>query len=258
MNSTMMRALLWKELRQSRGMLLLLVASFHVFILAESIHSLFEQTPYFMTYNDLNGPWHWLSGQCMFLITLGVLFVAFFAAGCIQTEFKNRSIYYLFDRPITRQWILLVKFLVLGGEVFLAAFASLFTTLAAGYLLFPVLWQPALTNNWPKAGLAFHCALPGGLLIGLLLLAVFSSSFALSLYFEKWWVGWISGTLFMIGSLIYFIISMMNAATRSLIHHQSPMEISGSIVSSTPHFVLIPMIFASYFVASCMIRRKQI
>jgi ABC-type transport system involved in multi-copper enzyme maturation permease subunit len=105
MNATIMRALLWKELRQSRGMLLLLVASFHVFILAESIHSLFEQTPYFMTYNDLNGPWHWLSGQCMFLITLGVLFVAFFAAGCIQTEFKNRSIYYLFDRPITRQWI---------------------------------------------------------------------------------------------------------------------------------------------------------
>src|SRR5438874_5996168 len=71
--------------------------------------------------------------QSGFLITAGLFLLAFFAVGSVGAELDNRSIFFLFERPVRRWQLLLFKYVVGAVQPTTCVRPSILPTLAVAH-----------------------------------------------------------------------------------------------------------------------------
>ncbi|MBZ5551412.1 MAG: ABC transporter permease [Acidobacteriia bacterium] len=196
-------ALLWKEWRETRWKWAVLLFSLHI--------------PILFFWGALKGPWmsfrganyflfreivdSHFAGQAGFILTGGLFLVAFFASAISVPELESRRMFLLFERPVQRSHLLLLKFCAGGFETIIALGLSLLITISFAYaavllLSDDVTWSLSWRPYFHLLGEAFRATL----ITGGAGLVVFSFTFLLSVVFEKWWVtvaaSWIALALF--------------------------------------------------------------
>jgi len=210
MNRQMLKVLLWKEWRETRWKWLAFFAAFHIPAIIGVLVFTFDKTVRFdirvmndgMVNSYLQG---FLLVQSGFVITAGLFLIAFFAAGAVAPEIDNRSMFFLFERPIRRWHILSMKFLVGALQAMVCVGFSIITTLTLGYLaLLAVSSGVTVPGSWHIYTSIVASGLRGTLWTGVIGLMVFSATFLFSVIFEKWWVGVIAGAIALIG-MFYFL-----------------------------------------------------
>src|SRR5262249_1897418 len=210
MNRNILKALLWKEWRETRWKWLAFYAAFHIPAIIGTLIFVFNKWMRFdiMVMNNSMAK-QYLQGfllvQSGFVITAGLFLIAFFAAGAVAPEIDNRSMFFLFERPIPRRQILLTKFAVGGLQSMICVGFSIITTLTLGYLaLVSVASGVTVSGTWHEYVGVIQSGLRGTLWSGVIGLMVFGATFFFSVIFEKWWVGVIAGAISLIG-MFYFL-----------------------------------------------------
>src|SRR5919197_1498749 len=180
----MLKALLWKEWRETRWKWLAYALSDAVAAQALEFALVFQ------------------SG---FLITAGLFLLAFFAVGSVGAELDNRSIFFLFERPLKRWHVLLFKYAVGAVQATTCVGLSILTTVATVYFV-----MAAAAVNVTLAGSrgAFASVVSNGLRgtvwTMVIALMVYSATFLFSVWFEKWWIAVIAGAVSLVGMFYYF------------------------------------------------------
>src|SRR5919112_1320671 len=220
-----MRAMLWKEWRETRWKWLAFALAFHIPLFIAGLTVLLRESSRFDLYALSDSVAETvlevaLVAQSGFLITAGLFLLAFFAVGSIGAELDNRSIFFLFERPVRRWQVLLFKYAVGAVQTTTCMGLSILTTLAAVYIV-----VAAAASNVTLAGSwgAFASVVSNGvrgtvwtMVIGLM---VYSATFLFSVLFEKWWIAVIAGAVSLVG-MFYFVGGslfdmIISAATRS-------------------------------------------
>ena len=108
MTKNILKAMLWKEWRETRWKWLAFALAFHIpLFIACMVFTLREAARF-----DLYALSDSVAAQALavtlvaqssFLITAGLFLLAFFAVGSIGAELDNRSMFFLFERPV-RRW----------------------------------------------------------------------------------------------------------------------------------------------------------
>ena len=210
MNKQMLKVLLWKEWRETRWKWLAFFAAFHIPAIIGVLVFTFDKTVRFdiRVLNDgiVNTYLQtFLLVQSGFVITAGLFLIAFFAAGSVAPEIDNRSMFFLFERPIQRWHILSMKFLVGAIQAMVCVGFSILTTLTLGYLaLLSVASGVTVAGSSHIYFSTIASGLRGTLWTGVIGLMVFSATFLFSVIFEKWWIGVIAGAIALIG-MFYFL-----------------------------------------------------
>lgn|GEM_PF-1364296 len=210
MTTEIIRAMLWKEWRETRWKWLAFAAAFHIPLFIAVLTLALRETVRFDLYAFSDA----LAGQALqvavvaqsvFLITAGLFLLAFFAVGSVGAELDNRSIFFLFERPVKRWHVLLLKYAVGAVQTTTCVGLSILTTVAFVYSVMAA-FAPGVTlsGSWG----AFAAALTNGargtvwtMVIGLL---VYSATFLFSVLFEKWWIAVIAGAISIVGMFYYF------------------------------------------------------
>src|SRR5581483_2169649 len=210
MNGQMLKALLWKEWRETRWKWLAFYVAFHIPAIIGTLVFTFNKWVRFdiMVMNNSMANQYlqtFLLVQSGFVITAGLFLIAFFAGGAVAPEIDNRSMFFLFERPIRRRQILLVKFAVGAIQAIVCVGFSIITTLSLGYAALVVVASGVtVSGTWHQFVSVLASGLRGTLWTGVIGLMVFSATFFFSVIFEKWWVGVIAGAVSLIG-MFYFL-----------------------------------------------------
>lgn len=224
MNREMIKAMLWKEWRETRWKWLAFAVAFHLPLFLAGLVITLQKSVQF----DLQAMSDPIAGQVLsvalvaqsvFLITAGLFLLAFFAVGSVGAELDNSSIFFLFERPVRRGHVLLIKYLLGAVQTTTCVGLSILSSLAFVYgVMVAGSTHVTLEGSWG----AFMNVVANGtrgtvwtMVIGLM---VYSATFLFSVLFEKWWIAVIAGAVSIIvmfynfgGSLFDLIIS---AATR--------------------------------------------
>ena len=210
MRREMIKALLWKEWRETRWKWLAFAVAFHLPLAIAGLVFAFKEQARF----DLYAMSDAIAAQVLevalvfqsgFLITAGLFLLAFFAVGSVGAELDNRSIFFLFERPVRRGHLLLLKYTVGAVQTVTCVGLSILTTITLTYFV-----MAAAASNVTLAGSwdAFSTVLANGLrgsawtmIIGLM---VYSATFLFSVLFEKWWIAVIAGAVSLVGMFYYF------------------------------------------------------
>ncbi len=210
MTLPMRRALLWKEWRETRWRWAAFFVAFHLPAVVGTLVVAFNERVRFdlavstdrMAVTTLNVA---LIVQSGFLLSAGLFLLAFFASGAVAPEIASREIFFLFERPLRRRDILLMKVIVGLTQSVISIGFSILTTVTLAYLGLLVL---ARGVTFEGSGSDFFRILRNGLRgtlwTGLLGGTVFSGTFLFSVIFGKWWVAVIVGGASLIG-LFYFL-----------------------------------------------------
>jgi ABC-type transport system involved in multi-copper enzyme maturation permease subunit len=210
MRREIIRALLWKEWRESRWKWLAFYLAFHIPAILGVLAFTFDQAFRFdilvlsnaMTRQYLN---LFLVVQSGFAITAGLFLIAFYAASAVAPEIEGRQMFFLFEQPVPRWVILLTKFLLGAGQNMALVGLSILSTLSLGYIgLVIVASGVTLGGSWPEFVRVFASGCRGTLWTGVIGLMVFAGTFIFSVYFEKWWVSVIAGAVALI-VMFYFM-----------------------------------------------------
>ena len=210
MNRNIFKALLWKEWRETRWKWFAFYAAFHIPAIIGVMIFTFDKWVRFdvMVMNNSMVNTYlqtFLLVQSGFVITAGLFLIAFFAAGAVAPEIDNRSMFFLFERPIHRWHILSMKFLVGALQAMVCVGFSILTTLTLGYFsLVAVASGVTIKGSWHVYVGVIESGLRGTLWSGVIGLMVFGATFLFSVIFEKWWVGVIAGAIALIG-MFYFL-----------------------------------------------------
>ncbi|HEX8853278.1 MAG TPA: hypothetical protein VF754_07310, partial [Pyrinomonadaceae bacterium] len=200
--------------------------------------------------------------QTVFLISAGLFLLAFYAVGAVGGEIENRSIFFLFERPLHRRQILAVKYAVGATQTVACVALSIVTTLALVY--FAMVWAASgvtLAGSSATFASIMDDALRGALWTGLVALMVFSATFLFSVLFEKWWIAVIAGAASLVAMFYYFGVDLFNLiisqALRNSNRGSANLDLYGRL---DPYPMLIMLIIATvlYFTAQYFFARKEL
>ena len=210
MTREMLKALLWKEWRETRWKWLAFALAFHIPLGIAGLALALRESVRF----DLYALSDAVAAQALefalvfqsgFLITAGLFLLAFFAVGSVGAELDNRSIFFLFERPLKRWHVLLFKYAVGAVQATTCVGLSILTTVATVYFV-----MAAAAVNVTLAGSrgAFLQVVSNGLRgtvwTMVIALMVYSATFLFSVWFEKWWIAVIAGAISLVGMFYYF------------------------------------------------------
>ena len=123
----------------------------------------------------------------------------------IGAELDNRSMFFLFERPVRRWQVLLFKYAVGAVQTTTCVGLSILSTLTIVYFI-----MAASATNVTLSGSrgAFLSVVSNGvrgtvwtMVIGLM---VYSATFLFSVWFEKWWIAVIAGAVSLVLMFYYF------------------------------------------------------
>jgi ABC-type transport system involved in multi-copper enzyme maturation permease subunit len=219
------KAMLWKEWRETRWKWLAFALAFHIPLFIAGLTVALRASARF----DLNALSDSVAAQVLevalvaqsvFLITAGLFLLAFFAVGSIGSELDNRSMFFLFERPVRRWQVLLFKYGVGAVQTTTCVGLSILTTLAATYLLMAAAaTNVTLAGSWGSFVLIISNGVRGTVWTMVIALMVYSATFLFSVWFEKWWIAVIAGAVSLVGMFYYFGGNLfdwiISAATRN-------------------------------------------
>ena len=201
MTKSIMKAMLWKEWRETRWKWLAFAFAFHIPLFIAGLTFSLQPEARF----DLYALSDAVAGQVLevalvaqsaFLITAGLFLLAFFAVGSIGAELDNRSMFFLFERPVRRWQVLLFKYVVGAVQTTTCVGLSLLTTLTAVYLATAAAaTNVSLAGSWDSFVLIVSNGVRGSVWTTVIALMVYSATFLFSVWFEKWWIAVIAGAV---------------------------------------------------------------
>jgi ABC-type transport system involved in multi-copper enzyme maturation permease subunit len=253
--------MLWKEWRETRWKWLAFAFAFHIPLFIAGLTFTLRESSRFDLYALSDSVASQalevaLVAQSAFLITAGLFLLAFFAVGSVGAELDNRSIFFLFERPVKRWQVLLFKYAVGAVQTTTCVGLSILSTLTIVYFV-----MAASASNVTLAGSwgAFSAVVSNGLrgtvwtmVIGLM---VYSATFLFSVLFEKWWIAVIAGAVSIVGMFYYFggnlFDMIISTATRgkegvdlSLYGRLEPVPILAMLLASTGLYFASQYVFA--------------
>ena len=210
MTKSIMKAMLWKEWRETRWKWLAFAFAFHIPLIIAGLVVTFREEARFDLY-ALSDPVVMyafefaLVFQSGFLITAGLFLLAFFAVGSIGAELDNQSMFFLFERPVRRWQVLLFKYAVGAVQTMTCVGLSLLTTLTAVYLVTAAAaTNVSLAGSWDTFALVVANGVRGAVWTTVIALMVYSATFLFSVWFEKWWIAVVAGAVSLVLMFYYF------------------------------------------------------
>ncbi len=201
MTREIMKAMLWKEWRETRLKWLAFALAFHIPLAIAGLFLAFEEAVRFdvLVMTDGYAPYV-LAGallfQSGFLITAGLFLLSFFAVGSVGAELDNHSIFFIFDRPIRRWQVLLFKFVVGAVQTTTCVGLSIITSVAFVYVaLAAMASNVTLDGSWGAFVEVIRNATRGTVWTMAIALMIYSATFLFSVLFEKWWIAVIAGAV---------------------------------------------------------------
>ncbi|MBC7932879.1 MAG: hypothetical protein H7Z38_20140 [Rubrivivax sp.] len=265
MTKEMLKAMLWKEWRETRWKWLAFAFAFHIPLAIAGLTMALQESARF----DLHALSNAVAAQALeialvaqsvFLITAGLFLLAFFAVGSVGSELDNHSIFFLFERPVRRGHVLLLKYLLGAVQTMTCVGLSILSTLAFVYaVMVAVSTHVTLEGSWD----AFTNVVANGtrgtvwtMVIGLM---VYSATFLFSVLFEKWWIAVIAGAVSLIGMFYYFgenfFDLIISAATRDK-GGDINLDLYGRL-DPVPIVVMLMVSTGLYFAAQYVFARKE-
>ncbi|MDT5296657.1 MAG: hypothetical protein QOJ76_3537, partial [Acidobacteriota bacterium] len=202
-----------------------------------------------------------LIAQSVFLITAGLFLLAFFAVGSIGSELDNRSMFFLFERPVRRWQVLLFKYGVGAVQTTTCVGLSILTTLAATYLLMAAAaTNVTLAGSWGSFVRLISNGLRGTVWTMVIALMVYSATFLFSVWFEKWWIAVIAGAVSLVLMFYYFggnlVDWVISRATRNPGGSGVNLEFY-SRLDPVPILVMLLVSTGLYFASQFVFARKE-
>lgn len=268
MNREMIKALLWKEWRETRWKWLAFYAAFHIPAIIGGMIFTFNSAVRFDV-RVMNGSLatQYLHGflliQSGFVVTAGLFLIAFFAAGAVAPEIEGRQMFFLFERPIRRWQILLLKFLVGSVQAIVCVGFSIITTLSLAYFSMVIVASGVtLSGTWHEYTSIIASGLRGTLWAGVIGLMVFAATFVFSVLFEKWWVGVIAGAISLIGMFYFLGKSIFDWILTNVIRASAQqggpnLELYAQI-DPVPILTMLAVTVAFYLTAQAIFARKEL
>ncbi len=266
MNREMLKAMLWKEWRETRWKWLAFAVAFHLPLLFVGLSLLLRDSWRF----DLLAMSDGVAAtamefsvviQSIFLITAGMFLLAFFAVGSVGAELENQSIFFLFERPVRRWQVLLFKYGVGAVQATTCVGLSIISTVTLVYFV-----MAAAATNVTLAGSreAFSYAVTNGargtVWTVFISLMVYSATFLFSVLFEKWWIAVIAGAISIAGMFYYFgqmfFEWIVSRATRDPSGDSVNLDFYGRL-DPVPILVMLLVSAALYFAAQYAFARKE-
>ncbi len=210
MTKSILKAMLWKEWRETRLKWLAFAFAFHIPLLIAGLVVTFRPEARFDLYalSDSVVAYAFefaLVFQSGFLITAGLFLLAFFAVGSIGAELDNQSMFFLFERPVRRWHVLLFKYAVGAAQTTTCVGLSILTSLTVVYLVMAAMASNVtLAGAWGGFLLVASNALRGTVWTVVVSLMVYSATFLFSVWFEKWWIAVIAGAVSLMLMFYYF------------------------------------------------------
>ncbi len=210
MTKNIMKAMLWKEWRETRLKWLAFACAFHIPLFIATLVMTFREEARFDLYALSDSVVSYafefaLVFQSGFLITAGLFLLAFFAVGSIGAELDNQSMFFLFERPVKRWHVLLFKYAVGAVQTTTCVGLSLLTTLTAVYLIIAAAaTNVSLAGSWDSFALVVANGLRGAVWTTVIALMVYSGTFLFSVWFEKWWIAVIAGAVSLVLMFYFF------------------------------------------------------
>jgi ABC-type transport system involved in multi-copper enzyme maturation permease subunit len=208
--TNILKAMLWKEWRETRWKWLAFAAAFHIPLFIAVMVVTFRESARFDLYALSDPVAAQLFGfalvfQSGFLITAGLFLLAFFAVGSIGAELDNQSMFFLFERPVRRWHVLLFKYAVGAVQTTTCVGVSILTTLTFVYFV-AAAFAPyvSLAGAWDSFVLVASNGLRGAVWTTVVALMVYSGTFLFSVWFEKWWIAVIAGAVSLVLMFFYF------------------------------------------------------
>ena len=265
MNREMIKALLWKEWRETRWKWLAFAVAFHGPLFLAGLVITLEDSVQF----DLRAMSDAIAGQALeialiaqsvFLITAGLFLLAFFAVGSVGAELDNRSIFFLFERPVRRGHVLLIKYLLGAVQTMTCVGLSILSSLSFVYaVLVAGSTHVTLEGSWGAFTNVVANATRGTVWTMVIGLMVYSATFLFSVLFEKWWIAVIAGAVSLLGMFYYFGAKLfdmiISAATRN-----GDGDIDLSLYGRLDPVPILVMLIVStglYFAAQYVVARKE-
>jgi len=258
-------AMLWKEWRETRWKWLAFAAAFHLPLCIAGLMLAFRETVRFDLYAFSDA----IAAQALevavvvqsvFLITAGLFLLAFFAVGSVGAELDNRSIFFLFERPVKRWHVLIFKYLVGAVQTMTCVGLSILTTVSLVYLAMAA-FAPGVTlaGSWDAfAGAAANGA-RGTVWTMVIGLMAYSATFLFSVLFEKWWIAVIAGAISLAGMFYYvgdmFFEWIIVRATRN-VDSGANLELYGRL-EPVPILVMLTVSAALYLASQYVFERKE-
>jgi ABC-type transport system involved in multi-copper enzyme maturation permease subunit len=261
----MLKAMLWKEWRETRWKWLAFALAFHIPLGIATLMLALRESARF----DLYALSDAVAAQVLefalvfqsgFLITAGLFLLAFFAVGSVGAELDNRSIFFLFERPVKRWHVLLFKYAVGAVQATTCVGLSILTTVAAVYFV-----MAAASVNVTLAGsrgaflLVVANGLRGAVWTMTIALMVYSATFLFSVWFEKWWIAVIAGAVSLVlmfyyfgGDLFDWVINRTIVARRG----EAALEFYGRL-DPLPILLMLLVSTALYFASQYVFARKE-
>lgn len=210
MTKAVLKAMLWKEWRETRWKWLAFGLAFHIPLFIAGLMVGLRESARF----DLYALSDAVAGQVLevalvaqsgFLITAGLFLLAFFAVGSVGAELDNRSMFFLFERPVKRWHLLLFKYAAGAAQATTCVGLSILTTLAAVYLVTAAAaTNVTLAGSWGAFALLVSNGVRGSVWTMVIALMVYSATFLFSVWFEKWWIAVIAGAVSLVGMFYHF------------------------------------------------------
>ncbi|MET0622279.1 MAG: hypothetical protein ABW250_04780 [Pyrinomonadaceae bacterium] len=210
MTKNILKAMLWKEWRETRLKWLAFAAAFHIPLFIAGLTMSLRESARFDLYALSDSVAAQvlevaLVAQSGFLITAGLFLLAFFAVGSIGAELDNRSIFFLFERPVKRWHVLLFKYAVGATQTTVCVGLSILSTLTVVYLVTAAAaTNVTLAGSWDAFRLVASNGVRGTVWTMVISLMVYSATFLFSVWFEKWWIAVIAGAVSLVLMFYYF------------------------------------------------------
>jgi len=253
-----LKALFWKEWRETRGRWLALLLAFHIPLAVGLLLALTQPA------NDPSAGVEAVAAhrvvvalfyQTAYSFTVGLFLIAFFAAGSFAGELERRQMYFTLDRPIRRAWLLAVKFGLGAAQSVIAVGASLVSTVTVSYAY----------AGGDVAGASFSDALAasarGATWLALMALLVFSATFTLTVFFGKWWSGVVAGALALVTLLYFMYFRIYGWILYDLVHpavHSPPYLGAYAAWQAAPLMVMALLAGLFYAAAWWLFERKEL
>jgi ABC-type transport system involved in multi-copper enzyme maturation permease subunit len=266
MSAEMLKALLWKEWRETRWKWLAFALAFHIPLFIAGLTLTLRDSSRFDLYalSDAIAAQVLevaLVAQSGFLITAGLFLLAFFAVGSVGTELDNRSMFFLFERPVRRWHILLFKYAVGAVQTTTCVGLSLLSTLTIVYFVMAAAAvNVTLRGSWGAFSTVLSNATRGTVWTMVIALMVYSATFLFSVWFEKWWIAVIAGAVSLVGMFYYFGSNLfewvISRATRNPHGEGVNLEFY-SRLDPVPILVMLIVSTGLYFAAQYVFARKE-
>jgi ABC-type transport system involved in multi-copper enzyme maturation permease subunit len=260
-----LKAMLWKEWRETRWKWLAFAAAFHIPLFIATLTVTLRESARFDLYALSDSVAAQvlevaLIAQSAFLITAGLFLLAFFAVGSIGAELDNRSMFFLFERPVKRWHVLLFKYAVGAVQTTTCVGVSILTTLGATYLATTAFAANAtLAGSWDAFALITSNGVRGTVWTMVIALMVYSATFLFSVWFEKWWIAVIAGAVSLVlmfycfgGNLFDWIISRATRNTGGNVN----LELYGRL-ELAPIFGMLLISAGLYLASQYVFARKE-